>query len=102
MGGRGASSGGRSGNNEKSPSRADTIHARRIQANRNRLDKGIRSFQKRVREHRDKIGHPEKYVRDWDRKSPREQEGLRKHWQKEIEIFENNIRKATTQKEQLQ
>ena len=87
MGGRGASSRGAARIKQ-------TMQNRRQQANRNRIDKSIRSYEKQIRKHEDKIRNPEKYADRWKNMSPQEREGLLKHWQHEIETQKNNIRKA--------
>lgn len=57
----------------------------------NQLRKGIRSNEKQIRIHEDKINNPEKYIEDWNEYSERRKEGLKKHWRKEISNFNKNI-----------
>ncbi len=54
------------------------------------LRKGIRTFQKRIAEHLAKINHPWIIYSDWF-SEPAKQRGRLKHWQKEIEDFEQSI-----------
>lgn len=55
------------------------------------LKKAIRNFQKRIEEHKQYISHPEIHCNDWEAKDVREQEGLMKHWNKEIKNFQESI-----------
>ena len=55
------------------------------------LKKAIRNFQKRIEEHKQYISHPEIHCNDWEAKDVREQEGLMKHWKKEIKIFKSQL-----------
>lgn len=55
------------------------------------LKKGLASFEEQIAEHRRKIAEPEKYVSGWESKDVREQNGLMKHWQKEISNFQESI-----------
>lgn len=54
------------------------------------LRKGIRSFQKRINEHQEKIKNPWISYSDWF-SEPERQPGRIKHWQKEIEDFKESI-----------
>lgn len=56
------------------------------------LKRAIRKYERRIAEHQDKIEHPENHCQDWDSFDERVKEGLKKHWQKEIRNFEENIR----------
>ena len=47
------------------------------------LQRAVRSYERQVELHRQKIEHPEQFVQDWDQKSPRVQSGLRRHWQED-------------------
>lgn len=58
------------------------------------LAKSIRSWQKRVEEHKSKIADPISHDREWSIKSERLRAGLLKHWEKEIKTFEENIAQA--------
>ncbi len=56
------------------------------------LKKGIASFEEQIAEHQRKISDPQKYVSGWEGKDTREQQGLLKHWKKEISNFQESIR----------
>lgn len=58
----------------------------------NSLKRGIRSFNKLIDEHKDKIKNPQKYDANWDSKNEFAKNGLIKHWQKEINNFYESIR----------
>jgi hypothetical protein len=51
----------------------------------------MRKYKDKIALHQDKIDNPQKYVADWDAKDIREQNGLKKHWQKEINNFQASI-----------
>lgn len=51
------------------------------------IRKSLETFDQRIVEHWHKIEHPEEHVPNWDERDPREQEGLKKHWYKEITNF---------------
>jgi hypothetical protein len=55
------------------------------------LKRAIRKYKNRIKEHEDKILHPEKYVDNWDKLDARAQEGLKKHWSKENRNFNQSI-----------
>ena len=55
------------------------------------LKRAIRKFEKRIKEHEDYLEHPEAHCSDWNEKSIWEQEGLKKHWKKEIQNFKQSI-----------
>ena len=55
------------------------------------LKKGLRSFQKRIEEHINKINDPNSHVPELNNLKPREQNGLTKHWKKEIRNFKESI-----------
>jgi len=46
--------------------------------------KSIRSFQKQIDEHKDKIRHPERYDPNWLNKTEEQQKGLLKKWSKDL------------------
>lgn len=56
------------------------------------LKRAIRKYEKRMREHEDYLREPEKHCSDWNEKSVEEQEGLKKHWNKEIRNFKQSIK----------
>ena len=55
------------------------------------LKRAISKFEKRIAEHEDYLIHPEQHCWNWSEKSMQEQEGLKKHWQKEINNFNQSI-----------
>ena len=55
------------------------------------LKRAIRKYEKQIQEHEDKILHPERHINDWDLLDPRMQEGLKRHWSKEIKNFNQSI-----------
>lgn len=55
------------------------------------LKKAIRKYQKRIEEHRYKISNPEDCYPEWKSYDIRRQEGLKKHWEKEIRVFRQSI-----------
>lgn len=55
------------------------------------LKRAIRKYQKRIEEHEDKIKDPKKYAPDWDSYVERKKRGLKKHWKKEIDNFNESI-----------
>ena len=58
------------------------------------IRKSLETFDQRIVEHWHKIEHPEEHVPNWDERDPREQEGLKKHWYKEITNFrESRVRR---------
>lgn len=57
----------------------------------NSLKRGINSYKKRILAHQEKLEHPEIHIADWENKDVREQDGLKKHWQKEIKNFQTSI-----------
>ncbi len=44
------------------------------------LARSVNSYAQRVTEHNDKIANPEKYVKDWEKRSPEYQSGLIRKW----------------------
>lgn len=55
------------------------------------IKKAIASYNLRIAEHQQKIQNPEKYVDDWHTYSRMHQDGLKRHWQKEINNFQRSI-----------
>lgn len=55
------------------------------------LKRAIRKYEKRRVEHEDYLADPERHCPNWTEKSFEEQEGLKKHWKKEIRNFERSI-----------
>ena len=69
------------------------------------LDKSIRSHEKQVAEHQEKINNPEKYAPKWSKMEKKAQEGLLKRWAKDIvknqeaAEIENKVREERKQNE---
>lgn len=59
--------------------------------NSNSLKRAIKKYKANIIEHNNKIQNPREYIPDWDSKDIREQEGLIKHWKKEIRNFNKSI-----------
>ncbi|EHL11092.1 hypothetical protein HMPREF9629_00629 [Peptoanaerobacter stomatis] len=55
------------------------------------IEKGIKSYRKQIHIHNDKINNPQKYVEDWDKMNKLNRDGLIRHWNKEINVFNKNI-----------
>ena len=55
------------------------------------LRKGIRSYQKVIAQHNQKIQNPQLYDKGWDLKDDRQKNGLLRHWKKEIKVAQNSI-----------
>lgn len=55
------------------------------------LKRAIRKYEKRIRDHEDYLEHPEEHCSDWAEKNKWEQEGLKRHWEKEIRNFKQSI-----------
>ena len=48
------------------------------------IQRALRSYERQVALHRQKLSSPETFVKDWVRKSPRAQQGLLRHWQQDL------------------
>ena len=48
------------------------------------LRRALRSYERQVERHQQKMKYPEQFVQDWYTKSLRVQHGLRRHWQEDI------------------
>ncbi|MCM1023816.1 MAG: HK97 family phage prohead protease [Prevotella sp.] len=55
------------------------------------LEAGIKSEQKQIEKHKEKISNPQNYVSDWNEQSDFYKNGIIKHWEKEIKNFEKQI-----------
>lgn len=55
------------------------------------LAKTVKSEQKRIAEHKEKIQNPEKYSPNWDNEDIKAREGRIKYWQKEISNHTNML-----------
>jgi len=60
------------------------------------LEKGIRSFEKQIRMHQDKIKNPKKYIKEWDDMDPRKQKNVI------AEKWPNDIKRHKEQKRILE
>lgn len=95
MGGRGASSGRKlfklrfELNIQNFASKKDESDVYR-QSNTS-IRRGMRKLEKRVIEHENKIKNPEQYVKDFYQLPKERQEGLIRHWEKEIRTFKLGI-----------
>lgn len=57
----------------------------------NSLKRAMRKYKDKITLHQDKIANPQKYISNWASMDVREQNGLKKHWQKEINNFQTSI-----------
>ena len=55
------------------------------------LKRAIRKYEKKIKEHESYLENPEIHCSDWNEKNKWEQEGLKKHWNKEIRNFNQSI-----------
>lgn len=55
------------------------------------LKRAIRKYQARIEEHEAKIKKPKEIYPEWDTYDPRYQDGLKRHWNKEIRNFKQSI-----------
>lgn len=55
------------------------------------LKRAIRKYQSRISEHEAKISNPREFYPEWDSYDKRYQEGLKRHWNKEIRNFKQSI-----------
>lgn len=67
----------------KSGKRHGGIYRDALIKNKSKLEKSIRSHYRQVIEHADKIDNPEKYDRNWDRKTQMKKKGLLRKWEKD-------------------
>lgn len=58
------------------------------------LLKTVISFLRVIEEHQNKINDPLSFYPDWDSFDPRYQEGLKRHWQKEIRNISEQLEAA--------
>ena len=54
-------------------------------------NRAVRSFEKQIRQHRDKIIHPEKYSENWNKFSAKEKNWNIGHWETEIKKFKEQL-----------
>ena len=55
------------------------------------LKRAIRKYQAMIEEHEAKIKNPKEIYPEWDTYDPRYQDGLKRHWNKEIRNFKQSI-----------
>lgn len=55
------------------------------------LSKGIKSLERRIREHERKISDPQKYMNNWEGACEQEKNGTVKYWEKEIKRYQKQI-----------
>jgi hypothetical protein len=48
------------------------------------IQRALRSYERQVALHQQKMRSPETFVQDWGRRSPRAQQGLLRHWQQDL------------------
>ena len=60
---------------------------RAMQYTNTQAERSIRSLNKQITSHQDKIQNPEKHYPNWNLFSNREKSGYEKHWKKEINNF---------------
>ena len=47
------------------------------------IQRALRSYERQVTLHRQKVQSPEQFIQEWDQKSPRVQQALLRHWQED-------------------
>lgn len=80
----------------KNGTRHSGVYNDAVAKTESRLKKSIASHDKEVEIHKDKIAHPEKYVPDWDSKTPQEKEWIIKKWEKDAK---RNAEQAAIERE---
>ena len=94
----GLTSGGRSGTiNVENPLKIDMqfFGNRNLQKMKSsQLIKSIKSWKHEIEEHKDKISHPDEHYPLWDTFDERQQNGYKKHWEKEIQTMQNDVEQA--------
>lgn len=55
------------------------------------LRRGIKSYKKVIDKHKKYLENPNEHVPNWKEISVRRQQGLKKHWEKEIETAQESI-----------
>ncbi len=60
------------------------------------IQRALRSYERQVALHRQKVQSPKQFLEEWDQKSPRVQQALLRHWQ------ERAFGPAPTQSRQMQ
>ncbi|MEW6609799.1 MAG: hypothetical protein AB1414_20540, partial [bacterium] len=49
------------------------------------IQKALKSYEKQVALHKEKIANPDKFAEDWNKMDTRAQEGLLRYWQKDLQ-----------------
>jgi hypothetical protein len=47
------------------------------------IQRALRSYERQVALHQQKVSHPEQFIQAWDQKSPRVQQAFLRHWQED-------------------
>ncbi len=47
------------------------------------IQRALRSYERQVALHRQKVHSPEQFIQEWDQQSPRVQQALLRHWQED-------------------
>ena len=55
------------------------------------LSKGIKSLNKRIKEHEDKVANPQAYMKNWDKACEQEKIGTVDAWRREIERYKKQV-----------
>lgn len=55
------------------------------------LSKGIKTLNKRIKEHEDKIANPQAYMKNWDKACEQEKLGTVDAWKREIERYKKQV-----------
>lgn len=61
-------------------------------------EKSVRSFEKNIDLHKDKIANPEKYVQEWGKWSERRKQGQLDFWEKEVARYQTQMEQALNPK----
>jgi len=55
------------------------------------LIRAMRKYERRIKEHEDKITNPNKYIPNWNSLDQMKKDGIMRHWKKEIANFHESI-----------
>lgn len=58
------------------------------------IRKGIRSLEKRIEGHKEKLQHPELHTDEWESRPDKYKKGLFRHWRKEMQNFQESIERS--------
>ncbi len=67
----------------------------------NEIRKGIKTLEKRLNEHKEKISSPDKYCKDWNVRSDAQKKGLLNFWEKECINLQNGIKERKERLKEL-